>query len=77
MGLSLFTALAHSAQDNYTDGLSRLLARRLPNHVDDCQISLTDPVGSSDDWINNEYTVFYSDGNIHVEGNSLSGLLQG
>lgn len=74
----LFAVLAQASQDQSTEGITRFLERRLPSHVDDFTFSLTDPVRTSDKWINDEYAVSTdSDGKIHIEGNSLSGILQG
>lgn len=74
----LLGVLARARQDQSTDGITRFLERRLPNHVDDFTFSLTDPIRNSDKWVNDEYKVSTgSDGKIHIEGNSLSGILQG
>ena len=74
----LFAVLARSAQDTSTEGITRFLERRLPNHVNDFTFSLSDSIRKSEDWVNDEYTVSTgSDGKIHIEGNSLSGILQG
>lgn len=74
----LFAVLARSAQAQSTEGITRFLERRLPNHVDDFTFSLTDPARKSEHWVNDEYIVSTSsDGKVHIEGNSLSGILQG
>lgn len=75
--VSLFTLVVHAAQDHSTEGITRLLERRLPNHVDDFEFSLTDPVRTPDNWTNDEFTVTSSEGKIHIQGNSLSGITQG
>ncbi|KLJ13300.1 hypothetical protein EMPG_09412 [Blastomyces silverae] len=75
----LLGAIFVEAADRHTtDGITRFLERRLPNHVNDFKFSLVGPLRTSDDWTNDKYTVFTgSNGKINVQANSLSGLFQG
>ncbi|KAL2360265.1 hypothetical protein RJZ56_006864 [Blastomyces dermatitidis] len=77
--LILLSAIFVEAADRHaTDGLTRFLERRLPNHVNDFKFSLVGPMRTSDDWTNDKYTVFTGcNGKINVQANSLSGLFQG
>ena len=64
------------------DGISNLVKRRLPEHVDDFTFELlgnqTGPITSATNATNDQYTISsVASGKIHIEGNSLIALASG
>lgn len=59
------------------DGIKELIARRLPNHIDQFQLQLVDEKGTN--WTqNDQYSVSTASGGaILVEGNSVSAIAVG